>query len=36
MLTKEKNKSVVLEVQNVKATITINTIGGKNDGKKRT
>ena len=31
----KKKKSVVLEVQNVKGTIKLDAIGGK-DGKKRT
>lgn len=32
---KEKSKSIVLDVQNVKGTIKIETVGGKDDGKKR-
>lgn len=30
----KKNKSIVLDVQNVKGTIKIETVGGKEDGKK--
>ena len=32
---KEKSKSIILQVQNVKGTIKIDTVGGGNDGKKR-
>ena len=31
---KEKKKSVVLQVQNIKGTVKIDTVGGKNNGKK--
>jgi len=31
---KEKKKSIVLNVQNVKGTIKIETIGGRENGKK--
>ena len=33
---KEKKKSVILQVQNVKGTIKIDTVGRPADGKKRT
>ena len=33
---KEKSKSIVLEVQNVKGTIKLETVGGKDNGEKRT
>ena len=33
---KEKSKSIILEVQNVKGIIKIETMGGKDDGKKHT
>ena len=32
---KEKPKSIVLDVQNVKATIKIDMVGGKENGQKR-
>jgi len=32
----KKKKSVVLEVQNVKATVTLNKIGDRKNGKNRT
>lgn len=31
-----KKKSVVLEVQNVKGTLKIDSVGGKKNGKERT
>lgn len=32
----KKKKSIVLEVQNVKGTLKIDSIGGRNNGKERT
>jgi len=32
----KKKKSVVLEVQNVKGTVTLSNIGDRKNGKKRT
>ena len=32
----KKKKSIVLEVQNVKGTLKIDTVGGKKNGKDRT
>jgi len=33
---KDKKKSVVLEVKNVKTTVTLSNMGGKQNGKNRT
>jgi len=33
---KNKRKSIVLEVQNIKGTIKIDRVGGRKNGEKRT